>query len=104
MRYLKVYWLHTSKEEAASEPWVLLYEVGAQNLACRAIEVFGDRLMNKLTDLYSEAIEITEIPTISEINEGIWGEHLIAYEIGVEEFEALWQAQRYSGDLYVSME
>lgn len=29
MRYLKVYWLHTSKEEAASEPWVLLYEVGA---------------------------------------------------------------------------
>lgn len=50
-----------------------------------------------IPDLYEDAIEITPIPTVDELNAHVWGEEFHACVIEKAEFEAIWESRFYSG-------
>ena len=87
------------KYESMDMPVVYFYEVNVKDerLACRAIEVFENRWLSKIDDLYRDVIEIIPIPTADELNAGIWGEGFCAFVISKEEFETVWESSVYSG-------
>lgn len=70
--YLKVSWSHSYQDE----PELIFYEVDLTNerLCLRSIELFADGSIKSINNLYEQAIEITPIPALNEINQGIWGE------------------------------
>lgn len=86
-QYLKLVWDHDFDDE----PNIIFYEVqlDQDRLCRRSIEVFASGKIKCLDDLYYQAIEITPIPTIDEINQGIWGDDLLAYHCCAKEFEDL---------------
>ena len=87
LEYLKVSWSHSYPDE----PELIFYEVDlANNRQClRSIELFANGSIKSINNLYEQAIEITPIPTLNEINQGIWGEELTATAITQEEFNSL---------------
>lgn len=87
LEYLKVSWSHSYPDE----PELIFYEVDlAHDRQClRSIELFADSSIKSINNLYEQAIEITPIPAINEINQGIWGEELTATAISQEEFNSL---------------
>ncbi len=92
MEYIKLFWEHELKEE----PVIILYEVKVdkERLAMRSIDIFRDGTTKNIDDLYAEAIEITPIPTVEELNAHVWGEELQAYLISKEEFEHVWATKK----------
>ena len=99
MEYIKVF----MKYESMDMPVVYFYEVNVKDerLASRAIEVFENRRLSKMDDLYHDVIEILPIPTADELNAGIWGEGFRAFVISKAEFETVWKSSFYSGVLSV---
>ena len=87
LEYLKVSWSHSHSDE----PELIFYEVDlAHDRQClRSIELFADSSIKSINNLYEQAIEITPIPALNEINQGIWGEELTATTISQEEFNSL---------------
>lgn len=53
---------------------MILYEVDTKNerLALRSIDIFMDGHTRNIPDLYEDAIEITPIPTVDELNAHVW--------------------------------
>ncbi len=80
---------------------VILYEVDTENerLALRSIDIFADCRTHNKPDLYEDAIEITPIPTVDELNAHVWGEEFHACVIEQAEFEAIWENHTYEGAL-----
>ena len=54
---------------------------------------------HNIPDLYEDAIEITPIPTVDELNAHVWGEEFHACVIEKAEFEAIWKSHTYDGAL-----
>lgn len=48
---------------------------------------------------YADVLEITPIPTVEELNAGVWGEEFRAYLIDKAEFEMVWKARCYDDEL-----
>lgn len=88
MEYIKLYWEHNFDDE----PIVIFYEVcvEAERLAKRSIDVYANGETKNVDDLYEGVIEITPIPTIEEINSGVWGDEFFASLVTQEEFESVW--------------
>lgn len=88
MEYIRLFWEHDFEDEPTS----ILYEIDTENerLAERSIDIFRDGRINKITDLYSDVIEITPIPTVTEFNADTYGEEFCACQITKEEFEKIW--------------
>lgn len=99
MEYIKVF----MKYESMDMPVVYFYEVNVddERLARRAIEVFENRRLSKMADLYRDVMEVLPIPTADELNAGIWGEGFYAFVISKEEFEMVWESGVYSGVLSI---
>lgn len=97
MEYIKLFW----KDAPYGEPSIILYEVNTDNerLAVRSIDIFADNQTRNIPDLYDGAIEVTPIPTVEELNAGVWGEEFHACEIDKAEFEAIWETRIYDGAL-----
>lgn len=102
VEYIKLFWEH----EIPEEPVIILYKVNLNNerLAIQSIDIFADRKTKNIEDLYEGVLEITSIPTVEEFNIGIWGEEFYACLITGDEFETIWNAHYYSGDLYIDKE
>lgn len=92
--YIKFFWNHKSIED----PIVILYEIDTDNerLVTRSIDVFLDRSTNNIEDFYAEVLEIVPIPTIEELNNGIWGNGIHACLIDKKEFEDTWNSKSYN--------
>lgn len=88
MEYIKLYWEHNFDDE----PIVIFYEVcvEAERLAKRSIDVYANGETKNVDDLYESVIEITPIPTIEEINSGVWGDEFFASLVTQEKFESVW--------------
>lgn len=97
MEYIKLFWAGALE----GEPSVILYEVdnGNERLAHRSIDIFADGRTRNIPDLYEDAIEITPIPTVEELNASVWGEEFHACIIEKTEFEAIWENHTYDGAL-----
>lgn len=97
IEYIKIF----MEYESSDMPVVYVYEVDLddERLALRAIEVFHDRQLRKMEDLYYGAIEILPIPTADELNAKVWGDEFHALVIPKEEFEEIWESSTYHGDL-----
>lgn len=82
-------------------PVVYFYEVDLDNerLSLRDIDVFADRTVKTDDDPYRDVIEIVPIPTVEELNNGIWGEGFYASLITQKEFDEIWESEIYKGDL-----
>lgn len=87
--------------EADDMPVVYFYEVDLNDtrFALRGIEVFANRTVKLIEDLYYDVIEACPIPTVDEFNAKIWGEGFYASTISKEEFEKIWITKIYSGCL-----
>ena len=87
--------------EKDSLPVVYFYEVDLDNerLSLRDIDVFADRTVKTDDDPYRDVIEIVPIPTVEELNNGIWGEGFTASLITKKEFDEIWESGIYNGDL-----
>lgn len=72
VEYIKVF----MEYESDDMPVVYLYEVDLENerLALRAIEIFANRHVECMNDLYRDVIEILPIPTAEELNAKVWGD------------------------------
>ena len=97
MEYIKLFW----EDAPEGEPSVILYEVDTKNerLVLRSIDIFMDGHTHNIPDLYEDAIEITPIPTVDELNAHVWGEEFHACVIEKAEFEAIWENHTYEGAL-----
>ena len=97
IEYIKLFW----EGAPEGEPSVILYEVDTKNerLALRSIDIFMDGHTHNIPDLYEDAIEITPIPTVDELNAHVWGEEFHACVIEKAEFEAIWESHTYDGAL-----
>lgn len=95
MEYIKLF----GEDAPEGEPSVILYEVDTENerLALHSIDIFMDGHTRNIPDLYEDAIEITPIPTVDELNAHVWGEEFHACVIEKAEFEAIWESRFYSG-------
>ena len=49
--------------------------------------------------IYADVLEITPIPTVEELNAGVWGEEFRAYLIDKADFEKVWKARCYDNEL-----
>ena len=47
-----------------------------------------------IEDFYADVLEITPIPTVEELNAGVWGEEFRAYLIDKADFEKVWKRKR----------
>ena len=66
-------------------------------LALRSLTSLWTVTPANIPDLYEDAIEITPIPTVDELNAHVWGEEFHACVIEKAEFEAIWESRFYSG-------
>ncbi len=98
VEFMKVFWKHNWKDE----PKVMFYEVDLTDgrYITKAIEIFADRTEKHIEDFYRDVIEVTEIPTADEFNQGIFGEEFAACCISKEEFEAVWNTDFYEGSFH----
>ncbi len=96
MEYIKLFWNH----ELDEEPVIIFYEVNTddERSGIRSIDIFADGTTKNIDDLYEGAIEITPIPTVEELNAGIWGEGFHASLIDKEAFDKVWEECFYSMD------
>lgn len=87
--------------ESDDMPVVYFYEVDPDDgrFARRAIEVFSDRRLRLIDDLYRDVIEALPIPTMDEFNAKAFGEAFRAKMISREEFEEIWKSSAYHGAL-----
>ena len=92
------------KYESDDMPMVFFYEIDLndERFALRAIEVFVDRTVKLIDDLYYDVIEACPIPTVDEFNAKIWGEGFYAMIISKEEFDKIWITKIYTGSLTVA--
>ena len=99
IEYMKVF----MEYESDDMPVLYFYEVDLANerLARRAIEIFINRRVKRIKDLYHGVIEIVPLPTVDELNEKVWGDGFFALEITKEEFEKIWNSAVYYGKLSV---
>ena len=97
IEYIKVF----MEYEADDLPMVYFYEVDLNDkrFALRGIEVFVNRKVKLIDDLYYDAIEACPISTVDEFNAKIWGEGFNAAIISKEEFERIWITKTYDGSL-----
>lgn len=82
-------------------PVVYFYEVDSDGwrFCRRAIEIFRDWRVSRVDDLYRDAIETVPIPTVEELNAGVWGEGFRAFAVSEAEFEKVWRSGVYNGSL-----
>ena len=87
--------------ESDDMPVVYFYEVDLKDnrYALRSIEVFADRTVRLLNDLYCDVIEVCPIPTADEFNAKVWGEGFYATIIFKEEFDEIWNTKIYNKSL-----
>ena len=87
--------------ESVNMPVVYFYEVNmdGDRFALRTIEVFVNRDVKLIDDLYREVIEACSIPTVDEFNAKVWGKGFCAIAISKEEFDKIWNSSIYSGSL-----
>ncbi|HEY9575482.1 MAG TPA: hypothetical protein VIR32_08085 [Lachnospiraceae bacterium] len=87
--------------ESIDMPVVYFYEVDIDDdrFALRSIEVFSNRDVKLIYNLYRDVIEACHIPTVDELNEKVWGEGFFAITISKEEFDRIWNSRIYSGSL-----
>ena len=80
--------------ESEDMPVVYFYEVDQDNerFALRAMEVFSDGRVNRIEDLYRDAIELEPIPTVDEFNKGAWGKGFSAITVSKDRFDEIWNA------------
>lgn len=97
IEYIKVF----ADYESDDMPVVYFYEVDLANerLALRAIEVFTNRQVESINDLYRNVVEVVPIPTVEELNSKVWGDGFCATVISREEFEKIWNNDFYYGNL-----
>ena len=97
IEYIKLYWEHEPDED----PVIIFYEVNVEDdrLALRSIDIFADRSTQNIDNLYEGVIEIVSIPTVEEFNFHVWGEEFYAVLASKEEFDEIWNAQFYHGNL-----
>ena len=88
IEYIKLFW----EGAPEGEPVVILYEIDTDHdrLALRSIDI---------EDFYADVLEITPIPTVEELNAGVWGEEFRAYLIDKADFEKVWKARCYDDEL-----
>lgn len=100
IEYIKLFMEYESEEM----PMVYYYEVLLEdNRFCRrAIEIFANRQVNRMDDLYYNVIEAVPIPTKEEFNANIWGDGFRAFVVSQDEFEEIWASGAYHGDLFSS--
>ena len=99
VEYLKLFMEYESEDM----PVVYFYEVDLEDdrFCRRAIEVFADRKVDLIEDLYCDVIESVPIPTKEEFNSNVWGEGFQAYVVPKGEFEKVWESGCYEGSLSV---
>lgn len=97
VEYLKVF----MEYESDDMPVIYFYEIDLANerLALRAIEIFVNRQVKIIDDLYHDVIEIVPIPTAEELNSKVWGDGFCASVIDKEEFDNVWNCSLYNGEL-----
>ena len=106
IEYIKLFW----EGAPEGEPVVILYEVdtGHDRSALRSIDVFPNRRTKNIEDfyadvleitLYADVLEITPIPTVEELNAGVWGEEFRSCLIDKADFEKVWKARCYDDEL-----
>lgn len=97
IEYIKLFMEYESEDM----PVVYFYEVDLDdNRFChRAIEIFADRQVNRMDDLYSDVIEAVPIPTEEAFHSNVWGNGFRAFVVSQNEFEEIWESGVYSGDL-----
>ena len=97
MEYIKLFW----EGALEGEPVVILYEIDTDHdrLALRSIDVFLNRRTKNIEDFYADVLEITPIPTVEELNAGVWGEEFRAYLIDKADFEKVWKARCYDDEM-----
>lgn len=85
VEYIKVFMEYKSDDL----PVTYLYEIDLDNerLALRAIEIFANRQVSNIDNLYCDVIEIVPIPTVKDLNSKVWGDGFFASIIALEEFE-----------------
>ena len=54
------------------------------------MEVFSDDRLNRIEDLYRDAIELEPIPTVDEFNKGVWGKSFRAITVSKDRFDEIW--------------
>ena len=91
--YIKLHCEHDIEDE----PIFIFYEVCVDNerLAKRSIDIFKNGKTKNIDDLYEGAIEITPIPSVEELNNGIWGEEFFASLVTKDIFENIWNERKY---------
>ena len=99
IEYMKVF----MEYESDDMPVLYFYEVdlATERLANRAIEIFINRQVKQIEDLYHGVIEIVPVPTVEELNAKVWGDGFFALEITKEEFEKIWNSAVYHGKISV---
>lgn len=92
--YIKWYWKYIDDET----PVVLFYEVDTENerYATRMTEIFSDKSSFPVIEEGFDFITETPVPDIEEINKE---PKFYAEIISGEEFERVYKAKKYSGDI-----
>lgn len=92
--YIKWYWNHTDNEYAV----IIFYELDLENerYATRMAEVFSDRSIVPVIEERFDFITEGPVPKIDEINAN---PEYYAEIISKEEFETVYIANRYDGDI-----
>lgn len=88
--------------ESDDMPVVFYYEVNLDdNRFClRSMEIFANRQVSLIHELYHDAIEAVSIPTKESFNLNEWGEGFQAFIVSKNEFEEVWESGIYNGNLY----
>lgn len=97
IEYIKLF----MEYEAEDMPVVYFYEVDLDDarFCRRAIEIYPNRQVDLIADLYSNVIEAVPIPPKEEFDSHMWGNKFQAYMIAQEEFEKIWKSGVYNGNL-----
>ncbi|MEE0264042.1 MAG: hypothetical protein UD936_00290 [Acutalibacteraceae bacterium] len=100
--YIKLFWSHNFDDE----PVIILYEVNLDDdrFAKRSVDIFADREIKNINNLYDGAIEAVPVATVQDFNSGVFGKEFYACKITGEEFEKIWNSHFYTGDLYIEQE
>lgn len=95
MEFIKMLWKH----DLADEPKIIFYQVDLTEgrYVTKAVEVFADGSKKNIDDFYKDVIEITELPTVEELNQGIFGDEFSACYVKRKDFEAVWNTSVYQG-------
>jgi len=92
--YLKCFWKYIDDET----PVLLFYEVDLENerYATRMVEVFCDRQVKQIIEEGFEFVTEAEVPQVEEINSE---PEFFAQIISKDEFEKVYDANKYYGDI-----